>query len=334
MDKPLFILGAGFSKWINSSMPLLKDLYNSLQESLKNEIKGCGLTSLLNENSLEMLMSYLITRYPWKSEKDHHKHLSIYFAIEEQIVKTIIESQKKALENIQNKDEINKLISYWNENNSNIITFNYDTLIEILIDYEHKRNWFTFWELPIPTIEDRISSGVAFRNSNNIKLPIVITKLHGSINWYRSKNFPAKNDMIYYKYTYRDDNQLEKNNLQGLKSFIIPPTISKESFLDHEIISIIWERASKQINESKNIVIMGYSFPESDAYVNLLFASSLKSDTNIFIINTENDNTFKRKIEKYFKNYIKEDKLNLDYCGIENSISSYINEQLSYRLSL
>ena len=70
---------------------------------------------------------------------------------------------------------------------------------------------------------------------------IKFIKLHGSINW---------------------------KTANGNKTFIVPPTWNKS---DPQIRKL-WDIAYKEIMTAKRIVVLGYSFPETDIYVKSLLA--------------------------------------------------------------
>jgi len=118
------------------------------------------------------------------------------------------------------------------------------------------------------------SDGVIEDNDNSIKL----IKLHGSINW-----------------------KTASNN----KTFIVPPTWNKS---DSQIRKL-WDIAYKEIMSAKRIIVLGYSFPETDIYIKSLLALALNENKilqNIFFINP--DKEIARKaclslLDKHFEKY-------------------------------
>jgi hypothetical protein len=52
--------------------------------------------------------------------------------------------------------------------------------------------------------------------------------------------------------------------------FLVPPTWHKEDY--HRSISRVWSRAASELAEAKNIFVIGYSLPQSDAFFRYLYA--------------------------------------------------------------
>ena len=99
-----------------------------------------------------------------------------------------------------------------------------------------------------------------------------ITKLHGSVNWLAPRNSPASGDVFWYNPIATIDPVLMK----GLKPLIVPPTLEKSLFLENPFLSMVWQTARAQLGSARRIFVIGYSLPSSDAYVELLFGSSLE----------------------------------------------------------
>jgi hypothetical protein len=112
-------------------------------------------------------------------------------------------------------------------------------------------------------------------DENSIKL----IKLHGSINWKTA-----------------DDNA---------KTFIVPPTWNKSD----SQIRRLWDKAYKELIEAKRIIVIGYSFPETDIYVKSLLALALNENKilqNIYFINPDIVTAKKLSLsllDKYFEKY-------------------------------
>ncbi len=72
--------------------------------------------------------------------------------------------------------------------------------------------------------------------------------------------------------------------------FIVPPTWNKSDMQVFEL----WERAYKELTQAKRIVILGYSFPETDTYVKSLIALALNENPllqHIYFINPDTGTT-------------------------------------------
>ncbi len=128
--------------------------------------------------------------------------------------------------------------------------------------------------------------------SETTERAIKLIKLHGSINWQESSN--------------------------NSESFIIPPTWNKSD----ERISQLWSLAYNELKEAKRIIIIGYSFPETDVYVKSLLALALNENKilhNIYFINPDKENVKSRCLDLLDKHFVK----HCDYK--EWTFSDFIN---------
>lgn len=69
---------------------------------------------------------------------------------------------------------------------------------------------------------------------------------------------------------------------------IVPPTWNKNSY--HGTISQVWERASEKLSKAKNIIIIGYSLPDSDLFFKYLYALGTLGSSrirNVYVINPD-----------------------------------------------
>jgi hypothetical protein len=101
-----------------------------------------------------------------------------------------------------------------------------------------------------------------FSNGNN---SIKLIKLHGSINWKDAHNN---------------------------KTFVVPPTWNKSD----PRIRKLWDTAYHELINAKRIIVIGYSFPETDIYVKSLLALALNENKilqSIYFINPDKDITKK-----------------------------------------
>ncbi|MDQ6923234.1 MAG: hypothetical protein M3Z74_03610 [Pseudomonadota bacterium] len=58
--------------------------------------------------------------------------------------------------------------------------------------------------------------------------------------------------------------------MSGGVPFLVPPAINKAEH--HRAIRPVWTQAAKELSEAEYIFIIGYSFPDADAFFKHLFA--------------------------------------------------------------
>lgn len=177
------------------------------------------------------------------------------------------------LEILNRNDQIYTSVSenLTNTVNVNIVTLNYDTLVE-----EFNK-----------TIESYSLEKQKIR-----KIPLA--KLHGSIN-----------------------------------GSIVPPTWNKSG---NEFIKDAWQNAYNMLSTSHEIIFLGYSLPESDAYIKYLLASSMKNNENIKkikVYNIDFNKNTKARYDSLFSNA-----LGSKYEYYQESVISYINHEISSMVML
>ncbi|MFD0794250.1 hypothetical protein ACFQZX_11515 [Mucilaginibacter litoreus] len=180
-------------------------------------------------------------------------------------------------------------------NNNTVITFNYDMAFEA-----------AFSQLQS---SDYIDYGFSYTKTKaHPREPFGFYKLHGSINWYekndgttlevlditeierfnvykkyfqeklsgRKKTFLSINELRRYISSYEHFQYL---NYCSETPFIIPPSWNKSAY--HKSVNFIWQKAVKAITEASNIVIIGYSLPESDLFFKYLFTLGTLNNSRI-----------------------------------------------------
>jgi len=242
LKKKVFILGSGFSKAINSKYPTLigltedinsKFLLSCINSALKSHF--ISLKSSLKDN-IELLLSYLVSDMPFKTEQQHHLDLALYSELTE-----IIREYFYDLDSSYNREETNKknniieLFKMLHYQNVPVITLNYDTLFESIYlssltnkEYTDKakplikfvaENRYLFGERKTT---DVAGSLVAYQKTENDKYQIFLSeRLIG--RWSNEKEF-IDNIMSscidplneYVKIYHSDDynNPFEKSNIQ------------------------------------------------------------------------------------------------------------------------
>lgn len=172
-----------------------------------------------------------------------------------------------------------KLVKALNEHSScTIITFNYDVALDIELYRQH------------------VACDYHLDRSESKQTPLL--KLHGSLNWVhctkcgtgqacrperllvaarKSKTNPDKSLLLDVSdISRREATPCQCGGESRLESLLIPPTWNK-SFVQPQINNV-WRRAARELGSAKNIVVAGYSLPETDSFVRYLLALGLSGD--------------------------------------------------------
>lgn len=163
-----------------------------------------------------------------------------------------------------------------------IITFNYD----LGIDYAIKWLWYNSGKL-----ETDYGLG-EFRGTLPTQIPVL--KLHGSLNWRTCKNkdcraicaFPIDDNTVGHCFVaappttnssflrsgrvYQEAKCKTCNSDLADHPVVVPPTWNKTGY--HQELSSVWSRAASELKQAEQIVISGYSLPESDYFFRYLYA--------------------------------------------------------------
>jgi len=154
-----------------------------------------------------------------------------------------------------------------------IITFNYDLNLDYMFHFANQAMDYCF--------DDKPTGGVP------------VMKLHGSVNWARctgcSKVAPWALGRFFQKLSW-DRSLLMFGETQtvtldvGAKiatyehctghacetaPVIVPPTWNKA---EYQQIGTVWKHAAQHLSEAENIIVIGYSLPETDQFFRYLFA--------------------------------------------------------------
>lgn len=304
----LFLFGAGFSKFINKEMPLMKDLGLLIKES------GIQLPSIPTdfEETLnaEILLSHLSEELPWEPEELILKKKAAFIELSKFIGSTILQKQTKST--IQFQEHLEPFFKSFIKLKPTLITLNYDTILESAVDFGYHRgepggspSWWSYYQLPFTLDHERNGSfgqrGIFPPHFGYMK----ILKLHGSINWLYSGRSSYYGETIYLQDEEKgvfpkDGKHLTKDKVP----LIIPPTYSKSSFFNNETIKLLWKIAREEIEKCERLIFFGYSFPDSDSVIKTILKQHIKNDVEIFIIDV--DSEVQTRVRRMFpKNKIK-----------------------------
>ena len=166
-----------------------------------------------------------------------------------------------------------------------------------------------------------------------------LNKLHGSLNWFYYGKNPSQ---LYLASGF--NTQIEKYMTDPLIPLIIPPVYDKTSIVDIQSTRYLWLRSRNFLENADRIFIIGYSLPDSDLNVRLMFKTCIKKDVKIYLINKddtkigipEQKGKFAEKLNlkmKYSNLLGNEDRIDCKYVNnrddiIFNFMSDYCQEKV------
>lgn len=309
MDNTVYITGAGFSKAFSQKIPTIIDLSNDLNKndltedypnlaSFISSIKDSFIH--LNSSFLEVLSNILLSNKLQfsienisKFEILKHEFLSyIHFSL----LPYTVDSDKSEL--------FKKFLLHAIDTKGQIITFNYDLLIDTFI----KNNLSQSKEYQIYSNDyvgesESILNGLIQEFSKSSKPykkhgKLDILKLHGSLSWFKlpgNKNYDLNNITKIYDRVEPNEFLLYNNPV------FIPMAYSKDNYFEGNLFPFLWQKAYHWLNQCDNIVFIGYGFPETDI-TNLNFFLQFKDKISDIVV-IEDDNI--KKLQAIFGEKVK-----------------------------
>lgn len=330
MTERVFFLGAGFSKAIAPSFPLLRELseYVSTSMECKNPVIGkTHLPELFEKipveikNNVEDLLMYLSSNFPWKDEAKVSADRALFYETVDTISEYFLNNQNIRINNFSLwKGFSNKIASSYE---FCFISLNYDVLLEKIL-YENLLPYFyKFYSYPILDIRTRFEPDITIKDDTR---STKLIKLHGSANWFYSGVTPS--DTIY---CYPWNEKYNMAQRAGLKPFIVPPVSDKSGFYNHIALKHLWKEASFEVSMADEIYIIGYSFPQSDASIRFFFQEALQNvpfsdDPKIFVVNKARRSELEKNYNLVFPQNLID--VNYEYCGDENCVERFIREKI------
>jgi len=202
------------------------------------------------------------------------------------------------------------------KNKPAIITFNYDYFIELSIekasDYyldNHEiaitPNWkksqaygMKFDEIETFGIRngESIIKGDEFYSTNDLYTWSIL-KLHGSLNWFQYRplsdhpdfadepRYPLPEELsekIILRFDSSDLTIMGNFDIKGryVSPIIITPEIHKSTAYERYayVLDSLWKKAEQILSRCRNLIIIGYSFPESDTRTKELFEKAFSNN--------------------------------------------------------
>jgi len=289
-----FLLGAGFSHSVSEVMPLTNALGLEIASRLTRQGHNTTLLQGLYRNNFEAWLTQLAEGRPWASEADNLRDRAMFLDASSQVAEIIRMAQRQSGPRAKWLD---RLVTFWHQNQSVVLTLNYDTLVEQAVQDLHLKDhgelvhYTSAYAIPVTSANLR-RAGVWGADPDIETLRLL--KLHGSINWYYSGSDSPHGETVYeggltYGWDAEYTHVVGDRGLDLLVDkvpFVVPPTGTKSSFFNNETIRAQWSVASEFLRPCQ-LVVMGYSLPEADHLMRLFLDQTVAG--NITLVNCDPD---------------------------------------------
>lgn len=306
--RPVFVLGAGFTKAFVPGAPLLVDDYpiKELLEQFRGfehaarvlEFAAAGGDSKVD---LEALLTRL-SGMPYDSREALREFAVLESALQDRLLSRIQEAKAGGVE----KELLAGFARFLLKSRANVVTFNYDDVLDqslwevrryaggpARMDYWHPDGGYGFYCRPS-------SVSVTDRTLYMDQPSTLVLKLHGSMNW-RSRlgEPPARGPsaLLHHEKWLGESNGWHQSGptytLEEIEKylepepFIVPPVLIKTGLSLHPVLRVIWEAAYKVLSRASQVVFIGYSVPETDLVARTLFRETLdgRRDVELHVVN-------------------------------------------------
>lgn len=306
----VFVLGAGFSKALYEGMPLMNELNEIVKDRFGQDplLADQRIQRFIKNNDFEMLLSYLSSDAPWKTPSEYWSDKALFRRIADLIALEIMSRETSGLVPSSMPIWLQKLVIYFDWHKVNVITFNYDTIVERAAwfpksTFEGERRSFARnicgCNLYPPIMQDVERTG---RNPLG-RITFKMTKLHGSINWFYSGTDAFPGEQVSFVEVQKDDPFRDYERLapylQGKQRLIIPPVSDKTTFYTNFLVRTLWKRAKDALSEAHKVFFIGYSLPVTDLTTHQLLLSTVKPEAEIYIVSKGHPDEKEKLIQRY-----------------------------------
>jgi hypothetical protein len=252
-----FILGAGFSKAVamasGHDMPLTDKLGTLVLERIGNTLHTDAIPKDFTGASFERWLSGLADPQPYLSEVDNAYNYADLLRLTRGIHEVLSEHEAVLQASLMSSQR-----PYWAEvllgeislQQSSILTFNYDSIVERILSSV---------TTPINPAFDALNSSETLKR---------FCKLHGSLGWRWDPDNPAGGIHL-----------ADGSDMDALSPFIVPPVTTKSAYYRVSRLRELWQRAARSLTEAAHVTIIGYSLPPADLIATNMIQRCLGTST-------------------------------------------------------
>lgn len=216
-----------------------------------------------------------------------------------------------------------------------IITTNYDVVVERAIGNhpdpaDRHEIYYPGFDRPASLFNDSFipfneKAGIGERIAATSTDGVPVIKLHGSVNWFTAspdcyafydagltrypaateKEFSSISDPNLRRKTLVDkiteSPHFRRDSSNRITPSIVPPMLGKSS--DEKVISHQWHAAINVLRRARQVWIIGYSFPPTDAFMSRLLSEGLYPNDDldfVAIVNLESRELFDSRLRTIF----------------------------------
>lgn len=289
--RTVFVLGAGLSLAISDKMPLTDTLGNEVRSRVP--VAAARSPRGFKGGYFEAWLSRLAEPQPDLLDHENQTNYGLFLHVTDNIHTIVQQCQLRVLAG-QPDWWLQRLVGLMHNGLSNVITFNYDSLIEHTVEYLHPGQW------PVGDIARgfRLVRNVPpfYRQSGFIGASSADTfrllKLHGSLDtfWVPGDSSGATIQRWELQGGWGDPQDIDEDRrrqaLPGRSPFIVPPAAAKSAFYNNPVTRELWRSAAEALQAADRVALIGYSLPPTDLVTSGMLIDALSgTDTQVDVVN-------------------------------------------------
>jgi hypothetical protein len=275
-------------------MPLTDGLGVSVSAKLRSA--GYDVPRAFEDGGFETWLSALAESQPYLSEAQNLENRSLFLRVAAEIHEAVLGAEHEVVSS-PIKWSLQCFVGALHAARADVITFNYDTLLERALTHQARRDWETGTQATGQhAIQDRPAVPMAggmwgIGDARTFRL----LKLHGSIDIFwvpddRSGGTINRFPMGRRWMSEAVDPRLRDVRLPGRSPFIVPPSATKSAFYDNPLSRQLWREAAEALSLAEAVDIIGYSMPPTDLVVSNMLRQSLAGSTSsVDVVNLNPD---------------------------------------------
>ena len=289
-SRDVFILGAGFSKAIDSRMPVMSELTAALAESLPKHT----LTVVpFMTDDFELGLTYLAEGHPGISEPERLRNRALFLEITQQLAKLLVDRTEKVAAE-PTCSWLAPFAHYLHDTRATVVTLNYDTLLETAFSNISICDGYQLDTRNVVGLE--VDYGNVFHETLTPSARLL--KLHGSTSWFYSGSDSYFGEVIYGR------------PLPGKIPLILPPVAQKNTYFKNERVQGQWASASEAIAKADRVFCIGYSLPLADLTFRFLLQTPRADVAPFYVINSDSG-----RLDHFTKHLSAGLRVAGDFCG-------------------
>jgi len=227
--------------------------------------------------SLEAWLSHLATPAPFldQSEKLHNA------AIAQELITLIVdEIERSEAQTLAAPMPywLGRLVTLWDRLGATVITFNYDTLVEMGVNAT-KMPWIIrMYPDPNPVQGEAVP----------------LRKMHGSTNWWWIPSDRVGTTVRPEPLAGQWGKPEPSQPNPGMEHFKVPPLATKSDYYDLSVTREDWLTARESLQAASRVVLMGYSAPLTDLTVAALLGNYADPGVPCVVVDTHPDDIVRR----------------------------------------